>query len=143
SKDAAELEMFQVVLHRRQRDNPEMGAVSLLAPQDARGLFPPLGRDYSALHVAGGGRVDVRLMAAGLLRAAQSHGAAMRGRHAELVVTNGGVTGVTVDGETIVADQVVVTAGAWATQLLLQIGVSLPIEPQRGQIVHLRLPEQD
>ena len=95
------------------------------------------------MHVAGGGRVDGRLMAAGLLRAAQRHGATVREGHAELLAANERVTGVAVDGETIPADQVVVTAGAWATSLLRQVGVSLPIEPQRGQIVHLRLPGQD
>jgi D-amino-acid dehydrogenase len=143
SKDAAELEMFQAMLLRRQLDTPEMGAISLLSPQDASGLFPPLGRGFAALHVAGGGRVDGRLMAAGLLRAAQRHGAVVREGHAELVAANERAIGVRVDGEMIPADQVVVTAGAWATLSLRQVGVSLPIEPQRGQIVHLGLAGQD
>jgi D-amino-acid dehydrogenase len=41
------------------------------------------------------------------------------------------------------ADCVVVAAGAWAPTLLLPVGAVLPIEPQRGQIVHLRLPGLD
>ena len=44
---------------------------------------------------------------------------------------------------TIAADGVIVTAGAWAPSLLSPLGITLPIEPQRGQIVHLRLPGQD
>jgi D-amino-acid dehydrogenase len=34
---------------------------------------------------------------------------------------------------------VIVTAGAWADRVLRPVGVNLPVEPQRGQIVHLRL----
>jgi len=143
SKDAAELEMFQAMLLRRQLDTPEMGAISQLSPQQASELFPPLRRDFAAVHIAGGGRVDGRLMAAGLLRAARRYGAAVCQGHAELLVANERVTGVAVDDETIPADQVVVTAGAWATSLLRQVAVSLPIEPQRGQIVHLQLAGQD
>lgn len=37
----------------------------------------------------------------------------------------------------------VVAAGAWAPSLLLPLGVALPVEPQRGQIVHLQLPGRD
>jgi D-amino-acid dehydrogenase len=143
SKDAAELEVFQAMLLRRQLDTPEMGAISQLSPQQASELFPPLRRDFAAVHIAGGGRVDGRLMAAGLLRAARRYGAAVCQGHAELLVANERVTGVAVDDETIPADQVVVTAGAWATSLLRQVAVSLPIEPQRGQIVHLQLAGQD
>jgi D-amino-acid dehydrogenase len=143
SKDAAELEVFQAMLLRRQLDTPEMGAISQLSPQQASELFPPLRRDFAAVHIASGGRVDGRLMAAGLLRAARRYGAAVCQGHAELLVANERVTGVAVDDETIPADQVVVTAGAWATSLLRQVAVSLPIEPQRGQIVHLQLAGQD
>ena len=143
SRDTAELQMFQHVVRRRQPDAPEMGAISLLAPHEARTLFPPLHPDFAALHVAGGARVDGRLMAAGLLRAAERNGAVVLQGHAELSASGNRITGVTLDGEAIQADRVVVTAGAWATELLQPLGMALPIEPQRGQIVHLRLPGQD
>ena len=87
-------QMFQAMLLRRQQDTPEMGAISLLSPHDASALFPPLRRDFGALHVAGGARVDGRLMAAGLLRAAQRHGATVREGHAELSAASERVTGV-------------------------------------------------
>jgi D-amino-acid dehydrogenase len=48
--------------------------------------------------------------------------------------------GVTVDGETIEVDAVVVAAGAWAPKLLEPAGVRLGVAPQRGQIIHLRSP---
>ena len=37
------------------------------------------------------------------------------------------------------ADCVVVTAGAWTDPVLRVLGLRLAVEPQRGQITHLRL----
>jgi len=133
SDDAAELTAFRDILRQRSAETPEMGALSLLTPHEARTLFPPLRADLAALHVAGGARVDGRRMAAGLLRAAQRLGAHME--HGEAALSEGGVQ---FGGQRIDADRIVVCAGAWASSL-----IHLPIEPQRGQIVHLRLPDQD
>jgi D-amino-acid dehydrogenase len=143
SADADELAALDTLLGRRRAEAPEMGATTLLAPREARALFPPLRDDLAALHVANGARVDGRRMAAALLRGAQSLGARMIEGHAELLADGDRVTGVRLRGTDVVADCVVVTAGAWAPALLSPVGVALPIEPQRGQIVHLRLPGQD
>ena len=143
SSDPEELTAFQAMLTRRQADTPEMGAISLLTPDETRELFPPLRPDRAAVHVAGGARVDGRRMAAGLLRAAQCHGATLLEGCATLMASGGRVTGVSVRDARIAADRVVITAGAWAPALLQPFGVCLPIEPQRGQIVHLHLPGND
>jgi D-amino-acid dehydrogenase len=50
---------------------------------------------------------------------------------------------VELDGERPEADQVVLAAGAWSNQIFDALGFSLPVEPQRGQIVHIRMPGQD
>ena len=47
--------------------------------------------------------------------------------------------GVDIGSERIGAERVIVTAGAWADRVLRPAGLGLPVEPQRGQIVHLRL----
>jgi D-amino-acid dehydrogenase len=143
SSDTDELSAFGAMLDRRRMETPEMGATALLTACEARGLFPPLRHDLAALHVAGGARVDGRRMAAGLLSAAQRHGVTLRVGHAELVATSGRVVGVRLADEVIAADRVVVAAGAWAPALLRPVGVNLPIEPQRGQIVHLHLTGAD
>lgn len=44
------------------------------------------------------------------------------------------------DGTALQADEVVVTAGAWASQILDPLGLQHPVAPQKGQIIHLRLP---
>jgi D-amino-acid dehydrogenase len=143
SDDTDELAAFHDMLSRRRTDTPEMGETSLLTPRETRALFPPLRADLAGVHVAHGARVDGRRMVAGLLRAAQGLGARVVEARAELAVSGDRVTGVRLRDATIAADGVVVTAGAWAPMLLSPLGIELPIEPQRGQIVHLRLPGQD
>lgn len=143
SDDAAEISAFHQMLRQRQCETPEMGEVCTLSAREAKALFPPLRPDLAAVHVAGGGRVDGRRMAAGMLRAAQRHGAVVRNGHAELVTNGNRITGARLRDDVVAADVVVVTAGAWAPELLRPLGVSLPIEPQRGQIVHLQVAGQD
>jgi D-amino-acid dehydrogenase len=143
SSDADELTAFLALLQRRRAVTPDMGAISLLPPNDAGALFPPLRHDLAAVHVAGGARVDGRRIAAGLLRAAQRRGATILEGCARLLASEDRVTGVAVRDARIAAERVVITAGAWAPALLRPVGVHLPIEPQRGQIVHLHLPGQD
>jgi glycine/D-amino acid oxidase-like deaminating enzyme len=48
-----------------------------------------------------------------------------------------------VDGEYIPSDTVIISAGAWSSELCRPLGIDLAVEPQRGQIVHLRVPETD
>ena len=140
SNDSSELSTYQRVLRQRYEETPEMGEISLLSARDTLALFPPLRDDFGAVRVSGGARVDGRRMAAGLMRGAQQSGATVRAGHAELWVVGDRVCGVRMDAGQIAADRVVVAAGAWGAELLRPAGVALPIEPQRGQIVHLALP---
>ena len=52
-----------------------------------------------------------------------------------LELRSGSVTGVTVKDQVIKADNVIVTAGAWSGHLLESVGVSLPVEPVKGQMI--------
>jgi len=141
SSDPAELASLESLLRCRSSATPEMGRVEAVAARDIQLLFPPLARGLAGVHVAGGARVDGRLLAAALLRAAQHHGAVVRAGHAELLASGHRVTGVRLSGEIIAGEQVVLAAGAWAPELLRPFGIGLPVEPQRGQIVHLQLPQ--
>ncbi|HEY4172437.1 MAG TPA: FAD-dependent oxidoreductase [Rhodopila sp.] len=122
--------------HARQRSVPAMGEVSMLTPEEARALFPPLRQGLGGVHVAGGARVDGRRLAAALLRAA---GAAVVQGVGAVAVEAGRVVGVDVGDQRIPADRVVVTAGVWADRVLLPLGLDVPVQPQRGQIMHVRL----
>ncbi|WP_108661615.1 NAD(P)/FAD-dependent oxidoreductase [Acuticoccus kandeliae] len=54
-----------------------------------------------------------------------------------IVQENGRVTGVRVDGETIAADAVVIALGAWSAPLARSLGLTVPLESERGY--HLEL----
>jgi D-amino-acid dehydrogenase len=141
--DPGELARVEQRLHARAGDAPEAGRIDRLSPAEARALFPPLRPDRPAIFVSGGARVDGRRVAAAFQRGAAGRGARLVAGSAELVMRANRVTGVRVDGAPMEADAVVVAAGAWAPRMLEPAGIRLAVAPQRGQIVHLRLPGTD
>ncbi|WP_428485147.1 NAD(P)/FAD-dependent oxidoreductase [Rhodopila sp.] len=143
SGDVEELAWLERLAIRRKAASPAMGDVTRLSPAQAQALFPLLRQDLGAVHVAGGARVDGRRLAAALLRAARHHGATLLQGHADLRQDAGRIRGVELRGEWIPADRVIVTAGAWADQVVRPLGLNLPVEPQRGQIVHFYLQDAE
>lgn len=127
-------------LKGKQKDAPLMGDVERVSSEQAREFFPPLCESLEAIFIPGAARVDGNLLRNALLEAAINHGARKISGKATLLVKNNRATGVTVSGKAIAADAVLITAGAWAPQLLSPFGIKLNVEPQRGQIVHLKLP---
>jgi len=130
-------------LLRRRPGAPDMGELTALAPGEPAGLFPPLAPGLGGLWISGGARVDGRAIRDSLLRAAVRRGAHRVAGNATLSRAAGRVTGVTAGGDRIGADAVVVAAGAWTAEVCAGVGMRLPVGPQRGQIVHARLPGTD
>lgn len=128
---------------RQEEGMPNLGAVTMIDDAQARALFPPLGKISSAIHVPEAARVDGDRLRDGLVAGAEHFGARVISGAARFLMTRGSVTGVEVDGAAIAADAVVVASGAWTNRLLEPLGLSLAVEPQRGQILHLSLPEVD
>ena len=140
--DPGELDAVERRVRARAADWP-VGHYERLSPTQACALFPPLRPRQSALFVSGGARVDGRRITAALHRAGSRRRVRSVNGSAELVVQGGRALGVRADGELIEADTVIVAAGAWAPEMLETAGVALPVAPQRGQIIHLRLPGTD
>ncbi|WP_028922182.1 NAD(P)/FAD-dependent oxidoreductase [Pseudonocardia acaciae] len=126
----------------RAEASPMAGEVELIGARRARELFPPLGHDGAAVHIPGAARLDGRLVRDAMLRASVRRGARVVEGTAS-IVADGGVRGVRVGDELVGADAVVAAAGAWSSELLEPLGVRVRVVPQRGQIVHLRLPGVD
>jgi len=101
-----------------------------ITPQDARGMCPVLGDLVRAFHHPGAARVDGRLMSAALLAAAAALGVEVRNESVD-------------DRRTLDARAVVIAGGAWTSELAQLLGVSLPVGPVRGQIMHLAVGEYD
>ncbi len=138
-EDTSLLDDVEQKLAVRKADWPEIGTVRRLAPGRAATLFPPLAPQRAALHIEGAARVDGRLLNTALLNGASRHGAFRRDAATEILVSGGRVRGVRAEGGTVEADVVIVTAGAWAPALLSPLGIALDVQPQRGQILHLRV----
>jgi len=132
------LEAIERLLRSRRPARPEIGDVGLVGPGEPKRAFPPLAAGLRGLWISGGARVDGRSIRDSLLHAAERLGAQRRRGTAAL-----DTRGVTVAGERLSADAVVVAAGAWTAQVCRPLGIALPIGPQRGQILHVSLPGAD
>jgi D-amino-acid dehydrogenase len=127
----------------RRAGAPEIGEVESLTGTEARGLFPPLRGDRAAVRVGGACRVDGRLVAGALTRAAADLGAVIMPGSARLACRAGRAVGVLLDGQLAEADAVVAATGAWTGSFLEPAGVAVAVTPQRGQIVHLSVEPAD
>jgi D-amino-acid dehydrogenase len=136
-------ERIHQALTARRAEAPEIGEVTILSGADAQRLFPPLRADAAAVHIGGAARVDGRKLTAALTRATARQGAVIRDGEAHLARSNGRITGVAIDGEFIEGDAVVAATGAWTRAFLHEASVALPVEAQRGQIMHISLDGAD
>lgn len=123
----------------RREEAPEIGEITQLTQTETSELFPPLSNEYAAVHISGAARVNGEALNQALVNAAQKHGASLVIGNARLNHCDGKVTGITVGDTRYEADSVIVTAGAWATELLEPLGLKLLISPQKAQIIHLKL----
>jgi D-amino-acid dehydrogenase len=131
-----------LLAQRREPSMSGLGDVERLQPGEPAARFPALRPDLAGLWVGGIARVNGRALREALLQAAWRRTAQRRSGSAALMLTRGRACGVTLDDEAVEADAVVVAAGAWSGALCQPLGVALPVFPQRGQILHLDLPDQ-
>lgn len=119
--------------------------VSVITGEEGGSLFPELTDISHGFHYRNAARVDGKGMATALRRAGERHGLAIESASAEeLVVEHGTVTGVrSASGDQYDTSAVVIAGGAWSDEFGAQLEMQLPVEPQRGQILHLTHPEID
>ena len=139
SNDPAELDAAEKRILARRADAPEAGEVRRLANAEARKLFPPFRDDLPAIHIAGAARVEARAFSSALLGVAVSRGARHRTERVALRLEKDRAVCLGADGRPIPGDMIVVTAGAWAPEILVPLGVDLKVVPQKGQILHFGL----
>lgn len=136
---AAFMDARQRVYERQSdRNHPADDTLYDVSPADAQRLFPPLADIHQAFYYEDGARVNGRTFESALRDAGTKHGLRLlRGNAEEIILDSDTVTGVTVDGNRYVTSQVVVAGGAWSGAFADQLDIEIPVEPQRGQIVHL------
>jgi len=114
-----------------------------LGPADVRARFPGMrGELAGALFFPDDGHMDPALFTRAMADKAASAGAEVR-RGTEAIALEpagaGAVNVLTTRGD-IVADQVVLAAGAWTPALTKGLGLALPIEPAKGYSVDVDRP---
>lgn len=119
----------------------EVGEVRLLDTGGPKELFPYLDSGLAGVYLSGAARVSGESFRLGLLNAARKAGARERSGTAALQHSDTAVAGVRVAEEFIGADAVIVAAGAWSAELCKPLGLHFAVEPQRGQILHLKVAE--
>lgn len=142
-QDRNKLEQMAERARKRREDAPEIGEIKILSPAETQNLFPPLSEEFGSVFISGGARVNGRALRTALISGAQKHGATYLEGEAILIHKEKKVTGILVGNRMIEADKVLVTSGAWAQQLLEPLGVHFSVTPQKAQIVHLELPNED
>ena len=143
AEDEAEQEQIRRALLARRTVAPEIGDVADVSGADAQRLFPPLRAGAAAVFIGGAARVDGRKLAAALARAAVRQGAVVRDGEAHLALDSGRVAGVRLNGDLVEGDAVVAATGAWTRSFLQPAGLAVPVEAQRGQIMHISLGDVD
>ncbi|MFT8323358.1 MAG: FAD-dependent oxidoreductase [Bacillus sp. (in: firmicutes)] len=141
--DHSKLEAMLDRTIKRRETAPEIGNVKLLSQEEVQDLFPPLAAGYEAVYVSGAARVDGFALRNALIRTSKKLGAIFLHTNASLIIEGKKIIGVRTEDQTILADEIIITAGAWADQLLQPLSISLQVTEQKGQIIHLELPETD
>ena len=143
NREATMLDEVEDRVHRRVGDARLAGEVSRVSNARAKELFPPLGDGFEGIYISGGARVDGRVLRRGLLSAVETLGGRILKGTAAIEATSDGRCSVTIDGVRVEADNVVLATGAWTNRILEPLGKRVAIEPQRGQITHLRVGTAD
>ncbi|MDQ0160893.1 NAD(P)/FAD-dependent oxidoreductase [Alkalibacillus salilacus] len=122
----------------RKKEAPEIGEVLQLSDEAVAESTPVMTKNMGAVKITGGGRVNGAIFRDALLKGAEFHGAHLIKGEASL--NNDGHT-LTVNGERIEADQLIITNGAWASSFLNKSEDHLDIKSTKTQIVQLQLLE--
>jgi glycine oxidase len=121
----------------------ELGlASSMIGGREARALEPMLAAGVqAALLVEQDHRVDNRMLHAALLKAAENAGVRVHRSRAALDVAGGRARGLRLEsGERLRADQTVLAAGCWSSEIPGLPPDALPrVRPVRGQILRLAM----
>jgi len=129
---------------QRTRGLPKPEDLHEVTASEARELFPPLAPVRGAIYSRRAARVDGGLLNRALRMAAEARGLVIRqGGMERLAIERDAVQGLGVGGETVLAGTVAIAGGAWSEAFGRQLGVTLPVTPQRGQIIHLGLHGTD
>jgi glycine oxidase len=123
-------------------ENRKGFSARLLDPKAVLDLEPRIAIDLQAgLLVLGNMSVDSRALTHALAEGASRHGAKIVPmRVGGLDTVSGRVAAVRVGRDSISCDAVVLATGPWVSETKEWLGLSLPVEPIKGQMLRMKLP---
>lgn len=138
--DADEKKYVRLTELRKEQGYP----VAWLSSSEVRRLEPTVTTDVrAAVHFSGDHHLHN-----GKLAAAWAEAAALRGVVVctgttvnEARIVNGQVTAVRIGDEWMSVGTVVIAAGSWSRQVGEVFGVTIPVEPAKGQMIAVRMPQ--
>ncbi|PIC84564.1 FAD-binding oxidoreductase [Sporosarcina sp. P1] len=136
--DVNRLEKKVELLNKRKEHAPEIGEVELLDTEQAASYFPVLSDEYAAVRISGAAKVEGDQLLSALERVAVKRGVQYIKGSAIPYIKEGKVCGVMVDGQIIEGDQIIIAAGAWASEFTESFGKKLQVIGQKAQILHLQ-----
>lgn len=143
-EEYARLDEMRELFERRQREGmPNLGALRHLDVREARERFPPIGDIAGAILVPNAARVDGDFLRQALVNAATRNGAHVLDGDVRLVSASDTSAQIDVAGERLTVDRVIVATGSWTNAVLKPLGVTVPVNPQKGQIMHLAMEGAD
>ena len=147
--DDSEIEQFDrtkdiIFQRKRQRGQPSDKDLHLISSHQAKSLFPCLAPVQKAIYYKRAARVDGRLLTQALQHASEAQGLEILEANVEkLLFQKGQVGGVITKAGAFHANKVVIAGGAWSQAYEDELGVRIPVEPQRGQIMHFSMKGVD
>ncbi|HLT56603.1 MAG TPA: FAD-dependent oxidoreductase [Bacillota bacterium] len=142
-QDEDKMRKMEERARKRRADAPEIGKIELLDEQETKEQFPLLADGFRSVYISGAARVDGKRMRHALIRAAEKYGAAFIKGNAELIHSGGKLSGCKVNEIVLEADIVIAANGAWMKELLLPLNIHFAVAPQKGQILHVQLPNME
>ena len=128
----------QSVVDNIVRGLPDGFVLEVLSPEEVAELEPAVSTDIvGGALLPGEDQLNPMMLTEAYKRAALASGARLQHDRLvdEILREDDRVVGVRLGEETISCGHVVNAAGAWAGQLAATAGISLPVEPVRGQVV--------
>ncbi|MFQ5874966.1 MAG: glycine oxidase ThiO [Dehalococcoidia bacterium] len=115
---------------------------SWLSDADIRRLEPRITpKARAGIYIEGQAQVDAYRLTLAFARAAEAQGATIRyGDVTGLNTQDGRVTGLATTLGDMGADTVVFAIGSWSKEIEDWIGMPVPVEPLKGQTMHLEVP---
>ena len=113
-----------------------------LEGDELRELEPRIAQEaIRGLYTYGNAVLDSYLFTTALSKAAEQRGAAVRAGDVTGLKTSAGVvTGILLEGRELACDAVVLATGPWAKHAEQWLGVTIPVEPLKGEILRMELP---